>query len=286
MLSLPDKNIFWFAGRSFILDIKFLQISDWRIGKKIRFLTLKYFLLVFHTFKKFSLGEDFCSFDGRNIYYDSRLGLAGFQSMLTRHQNLMKLAGIKDIRTVVDVGANVGFFSTLCRDRFPEAKIFAFEPVPMTCRCLEKNFEGDNNIKFFQAAIGDENTQLRMNFDVQNCLISYMADEGNVLVDVKRLDDALAAEHLGQIDMLKVDTESFEAHVLRGAPKTLAKTKYLFLEISMEEKNEHYTISSLLKLLSTQDYDFQLIGFRNYHDVSEGLMPIMDGLFINKKIKA
>jgi len=53
----------------------------------------------------------------------------------------------------------------------------------------------------------------------------------------------------------------------------------------MEEDNHNYTISSLLKLLSTDKYDFQLVGFRNYTDKGEGKMPIMDALFVNKNLK-
>jgi len=64
--------------------------------------------------------------------------------------------------------------------------------------------------------------------------------------------------------------------------KTLAMTKYLFIEITLEN-NKNYTISSLLKLLSNDRYDFQLVAFRNYSDVSEGKITILDGLFKNIK---
>ena len=97
------------------------------------------------------------------------------------------------------------------------------------------------------------------------------------------LDVFVRENNIDCIDILKIDTETFEAHVLRGGSDSLSKTKYLFIEITMEN-NDNYTISSLLKLLSTENYDFQLVGFRNYNDTSEGLMPIMDGLFFNKKL--
>lgn len=49
------------------------------------------------------------------------------------------------------------------------------------------------------------------------------------------------------------------------------------------ENNENYTITSLFRLLSTDQYDFQLIGFRNYADKSQGEMPTMDAIFRNIK---
>jgi FkbM family methyltransferase len=53
----------------------------------------------------------------------------------------------------------------------------------------------------------------------------------SVRVPVTRLDDALPLETLGgTVHMLKADTQGFEAHVLRGAERTLAHTELLGLE--------------------------------------------------------
>jgi FkbM family methyltransferase len=241
-------------------------------------LICKYFI------KKFKLGEDFCYFDNEKIYYDSRFGLAGYQRILSTHQYLIELAKIHNVTTVVDIGANVGFFSKLCRDIFPESKIFSFEPIPKTFKCLENNFKNDANTKVFSLAISDFNGEARMNFNEQDSAISQITDEGNIKILVRKLDDVVKENNIKSIDILKIDTETFEAHVLRGGSNSLNKTKYLFMEITMEEDNHNYTISSLLKLLSTESYDFQLVAFRNYSDVGEGCVPIMDALFVNRKI--
>lgn len=277
------KKMFWFIKQSIILDIKFLRVSRWGFLKKSNFLILKYFLIFKHLLKKFELGKDFCWFDNKKIYYDSRFGIAGYQSILSRHQNLIKLAGIHNPGTIIDIGANVGFFSKLCRDLFPKSKVFSFEPVPKIFQCLENNFKDDINTKVFNLAISDFNGEAKMSFNEQDSAISQITDKGSVGVNVRRLDNVVRENNIDCIDILKIDTETFEAHVLRGGSDSLSKTKYLFIEITMDD-NDNYTISSLLKLLSTENYDFQLIGFRNYNDTSEGLMPIMDGLFFNKKL--
>jgi FkbM family methyltransferase len=271
------KKIIWFVKQSIILDIKFLKVSDWDFFKKINFLILKYF------FKKFNLGEDFCYFSNKRIYYDTRFGLAGYQSILSRHQNLIKLARIHTTNTIVDIGANVGFFSKLCRDLFPKSKIFSFEPIPQIFKCLSNNFKDDKNTKVYNLAISDFNGKAKMSFDARDSAVSRITTDGNVDVVVERLDDFVKKKNIECIDILKIDTETFEAHVLRGGAYSLSKTRYLFIEITMEE-NGNYTISSLLKLLSTGNYDFQLVGFRNYADKGEGEMPIMDALFKNIKI--
>jgi len=81
---------------------------------------------------------------------------------------------------------------------------------------------------------------------------------------------------------LKIDTETFEAHVLRGARKMLSKTKYLFLEISLRD-HHNYTISSLLSLLNSETFEYQLVAYRNYSNKAEGKIEIMDCLFKNIK---
>jgi len=277
------KNILWFVKQSIILDFKFLKVSDWSVFKKINFLILKYFLIFKHFFKRFKLGKDFCWFDKKRIYYGTRFGLADYQSILGRHQNLIKLAGIHNPGTIIDIGANVGFFSKLCRDLFPKSKIFSFEPIPKTFQCLENNFKDDINTKVFNLSIADFNGKAKMSFNEQYPAISQISNKGDVNVNVRRLDDVAKENNIDCIDILKIDTETFEAHVLRGGLDSLSKTKYLLIEISMENNN-NYTISSLLKLLSTKNHDFQLVCFRNYNDTSEGLMPIMDALFVNKNL--
>lgn len=276
------KNIIWLINQSLVLDIKFMRVSDWSLLKKIDFVILKYLLVSKHFFKKFKLGDDFCYFDGKKIYYDSRYGLAGYQRLLSTHQNLIKLAGIHHSDTIIDIGANVGFFSKLCRDLFPESKIFSFEPIPKTFQCLQNNFQKDTNTEVFNLAISDCNGKSKMNFNEQNSAVSQITDNGNVPVNVRKLDDFIKEKNISNIDILKIDTETFEAHVLRGGIDSLSKVRYLFMEITMEEDNHNYTLSSLLKLLSTEKYDFQLIGFRNYNDKGEGKILIMDALFINK----
>lgn len=278
------KNKLWFVRQSLILDIKFFKVSDWNIIKKINFLIIKYYLILRHFFKKFKLGEDFCRFDNKKIYYDTRFGLSGYQRILCTHQKLIKLAVIDNARTVIDIGANVGYFSILCRDLFPKSKIFSFEPTPKTFQCLRNNFEDDINTKVFNLAISDFNGKAKMNFDEQYSAVSQISDEGSIDVNVRKLDDVIKENNIDCIDILKIDTETFEAHVLRGGFESLNKTKYLFIEISMEKDNKNYTISSLLKFLSTENYNFQLVSFRNYNDIGEGFMPIMDALLVNKNL--
>lgn len=46
---------------------------------------------------------------------------------------------LKDGDTVLDVGANVGLFDIHLMQSYADLKIYAFEPVPPTFRCLQRN---------------------------------------------------------------------------------------------------------------------------------------------------
>jgi len=132
--------MFWFVKTSLSLDFSFFKVSSWSLFRKIEFLFVKYreIFLLKMGIKKFKLGINSVRLFGRNIFYDSPYGIAGYQRMLTSHQKMLKDEGIKDLNTVIDVGANVGFFSMMIRDRFPGAKIFAIEPIPTIFDCLKK----------------------------------------------------------------------------------------------------------------------------------------------------
>lgn len=277
------KTALWFIKQSLLLDIRFLVVSRWGIMKKIEFLLKKYWLIFKHYYRRFVLGKSSIRLFGTEVYYDSQFGLAGYQRTLTTHQHLLRIAHVNDAQVIVDIGANVGFFSKLCRELFPDALMYAMEPVPQIYDCLRKNFENDQKTYLFDVAVSDRTGEAKMNFDSNLSSISHFSEQGNINVKTITLDDFVMERGIQMIDVLKIDVETFEAHVLRGASRALAMTKFLFIEVTMEN-NRNYTISSLLKMLSTDAHDYQLVGFRNYADTGEGEMPTMDAVFRNIKI--
>lgn len=272
-------NPIWLARRSVQLDLRTLRFSAWPLRKRLAFVAKKYEALGRR--RSFRLGESQIEVDGAPIYYDSPLGLTGYQSMLTRHVNLFRVAGIGGFQTVIDCGANVGFFTMMVKQVAPQAQVYAIEPVPAIFACLERNLGRTAGVQVFQLAISDHEGSLRMEFDPGAAATSHIAEKGNVEVPATTLDAFASARAIGEVDLLKIDTESFEAHVLRGAPQVLARTKNLLIEITLEG-NENYSLSSLMSLLVGPGFDFQLVAFRNYGDVAEGRMPIMDCLMSNR----
>jgi FkbM family methyltransferase len=60
------------------------------------------------------------------------------------------------LETIVDVGGNVGQFSLLSRALHPNARIYAFEPLPDAAARYRRVFANDWNVTLFEAAISTE----------------------------------------------------------------------------------------------------------------------------------
>lgn len=279
------SRIIWFIKQSLILDHKFFKVSKWSFTKKTEFVVKKYITLLFHGFKKFELGKDFVILSGRKLYYGNKFGIADYQGILARHQRLLRIANIKigNGGVIIDVGANVGIFSKLSRDLYPRASIYSIEPIVNTFECLRKNFEKDLNTHIFNIALGNAKGKQRMSFNNQNSEISKIDAKGNIVVNMQSLDEFIRINRIKKIDLLKIDTEGFEDKVLLGAKEALAKTCYIFVEVTLED-NPNYTLSSLMSLLYSKNYNFNLIGFRNFGDTAEGKVPVLDCLMKNANL--
>jgi FkbM family methyltransferase len=240
-----------------------------------------------HFFVPFTEGSSM-KCDGDRVYYDSRYGIAGYQRILTTHNYLLNLFMIRDIDTVVDVGANVGYFSLMCKKLYTNCTIHAFEPVPDAFRLLKLNVGSSSRVHLYQQACGEKSGTEQMLINEVNKAESMISGVGDLTVEVVTLDQVLDnlcfTNPTGLIDLLKVDVETFEQSVLKGARNTLSKTRFLFLEATCGD-NSRYTFTSLMSHLVSDDFDFQFIGFRNFGRKSDGPVTIMEMLFVNRVLE-
>lgn len=139
-------------------------------------------------------------------------------------------------QTVIDAGANVGFFSLRhARSVGPTGKVFAFEPNPAVFRLLQHNVEknGLKQVSCHQMALGEQVGSLQFTSDPRATSCGHVAEgeEAGAPVPATTLD-ALVEEHgLTQIDLIKLDVEGYEPHILRGGlQRALACTRRIVME--------------------------------------------------------
>ncbi|MBI1967782.1 MAG: FkbM family methyltransferase [Gemmatimonadetes bacterium] len=71
----------------------------------------------------------------------------------------------EDLRTVLDVGANIGDWALLAEAALPGATIYALEVVPATCARLGAATAGHSRIRCFAHGLADHSGLIRVRYE-------------------------------------------------------------------------------------------------------------------------
>ena len=146
---------------------------------------------------------------------------------------------IKKGNNVIDIGANIGYFTLLFAKLVgPDGKVFAFEPDPTNFSILKKNIEVNNynNVILSQKAISDktESTKLflcKFSNGMNRTYDSNLCDK-SLDIESTTLDNFLNQINFsGKIDFIKIDTEGSEIKVLKGIEKIIEMNDDISLQI-------------------------------------------------------
>jgi len=132
-------------------------------------------------------------------------------------------------KSFVDVGANVGLHTLSMAKK--GAFVYAFEPSPNALKTLYKLAEFFDNIKVFPYALGSKEGLVKFYLrDKSETDSMFFSNDYTSACEVKM--KTLDSFNLKNIGTIKIDTEGFELHVLKGAVETLKREKpRLILEI-------------------------------------------------------
>jgi FkbM family methyltransferase len=144
----------------------------------------------------------------------------------------------------VDVGANVGVFSTLVGTRIPGVRITAVEPFPPIRGDLAANLAlNDLEITVVESAVSDtagEATFEVLDRDVLNRLAPASGGAGTgITVPVTTLDDLVGGDTPA---LIKIDVEGSELLVMKGAARLLADAAPVLL-FEHAGHGEHFGIT-------------------------------------------
>lgn len=172
---------------------------------------------------------------GRDIYYKF-----GVYSENHISQWLLKNLNIKDDDLIIDIGANIGWYSlTLSSKNKP--RIVAFEPDTINFNTLEENIRlnGKDNVIAFNKAISDKEGVLTLylykNYNPgRHSFIKQANSVGTAEVPIVPLDGFLQKEGFGEgpIKLIKIDIEGYEYTALKAAVQTLGRAKHILTEFS------------------------------------------------------
>lgn len=131
--------------------------------------------------------------------------------------------------TVVDVGANTGYFTLKASALVGHGQVVAVEPVPSIVRLLKLNLAMNDggHVRVLNVVASDMTGQVEIFRAAAGNIgnSSTVAEAGHVsegMVPADRLDNLLADLDTRRLRLVKIDTEGDEVRVVRGLARTLA----------------------------------------------------------------
>lgn len=132
----------------------------------------------------------------------------------------------KVVKSVIDIGGNIGWFSILARHYFPEAVIHCYEPNPDLHELIRANTSPLGITLFPEGVMG---TSGRASMKAEgDSLEGSVAISDSGQIPITSIAEAIARIG-GSVDLLKMDCEGGEWSILEHRA-SLAKVKYLALE--------------------------------------------------------
>lgn len=133
---------------------------------------------------------------------------------------------------VMDVGANVGYFTKLMTKLVGRrGKVIAFEPSEINWKYLQKNVARKPNVRIEKIALSDKVGELHFSEDSANPGENGLRERGKTVVPTSTLTSWVNAHKIKKINLIKIDVEGAEVMVLQGAKDFLRKQKKLVVAI-------------------------------------------------------
>lgn len=190
-----------------------------------------------------------------------------------------------DARVILDVGAYVGHYALFAAASNPDARVFAFEPVPEIRSRLLDNLalNAGLDVTVLPYAVADQPGQARFHLGGEHLPSSSSLSpswEGIATsIDVTVVDlDGLAAEReiVDQIDLVKIDVETAEPAVIAGMTNILERSRPTIISEVLPGPGAEGGYQRMSDTLAGHGYRFFLIGHDGRTAPEPGLAPPTD----------
>ena len=154
---------------------------------------------------------------------------------------------LPDKPTIVEAGAASGKDTLEMIQIWPEAQIYAFEPVPESYEKLCRQVKGVSNITTYRAALGSQAGQGQMfvssTFTSSSLLMpkEHLVEHpritfpATISVLVETLDDWASQTGVEKVDFLWLDMQGNELACLQASPNILQGVEAIYMEVFLKE---------------------------------------------------
>jgi FkbM family methyltransferase len=171
--------------------------------------------------------------------------------------------------TVLDLGANIGYFSVLAAGLVGNSgQVHAFEPAPTCFARLKRNLAAFSWAHVHSIAVGDEPGTARFHFSHKgnetgwgSLLSPENSSTQETMVSVVRLDAWAHEQAIRRVDFIKLDVEGAEYRALRGAEALLRRHRPVVVaELNdvclRRDHREPQDVLSLLRAVGYSTFSF------------------------------
>lgn len=145
---------------------------------------------------------------------------------------------------VLDVGANIGYFTLLLASLTVNGRVIAFEPIPENAQLIERSVAANRceNVTVHRLALSDCTGEASFCVSEDGAFSSLIDTHRvkakvSIPVTTQTLDEYLAGKHTEEIGLIKIDVEGAESLVIEGADRTLMSERVRCLMVEMNEPN-------------------------------------------------
>lgn len=215
----------------------------------------------------------------RSFYFLYDLGALKNDHRFKYHYMIKKI--IEPEFTVVDIGANLGYFSKNFARLAKKGKVISIEPVPIFFETLSYFMKKFTNATLYNVALGTEKGKITMVLPTSNGMIrtglphiAESEEEKNQhqTQEVEIVKGSELLSKLERLDYIKCDIEGYELNVFQEIKPILEK-HLPFVQIEIAEKN----LEQMLDLFSSLGYS--QFGIKDFKFIKENGVQAEEGDF-------
>lgn len=156
---------------------------------------------------------------------------------------------LSDKMTILDIGANIGWYSILWGKKYKKAKIYTYEPVQELFETTIANLllNGVSNVQVIQTALSDARSDMiDFNYSPECSGLSSIrrvmgySEQGRISVNNQTLADSISELNIGAIDVIKCDVEGAEYNVIKGGIECIKKHLPILVLELYHEWSKHF----------------------------------------------
>jgi len=160
------------------------------------------------------------------FYRTKNTDLKVIKNIFNKNEYFLEGFVLKNLKYIIDLGAHIGIFSFYVKSKFPNAKIYAYEPNPETYKLLKQNIKLNKlkNIKTFKRAVSGKKglskfyIHNKSNWE-DNLYVKAKKQGREIKVKTITLKDIFDENKIKKCDLLKIDVEGTEYEILNTFPK-------------------------------------------------------------------